>query len=303
MKCGIYREDTVARNNSRAGVLAVVALFIATTPAVYAKRPESQPAIMAGTQINVRLKDKLRSDAAKPGDQFRGRLETPITADGLVVYPKGTEVSGYVVRAHASADVADPGVLELDLISIGNGANVAAVTAKTLVLSGETHKKSADAKLVLASTRSKRDSLVESDAILTWVAVQPGSREDWSKNPPKDVRRGAGTPFRIVSHVPPEEPKAAADRPSYSFSDRDRRALRKCLAASTPSKTPLSAATQKQIRKDSTLPAGLQKRLQPLPSACTRQLSPVPSKWARVMLSGRVMVLDPGARIVDVFEF
>ncbi len=292
----------MARTNCRAGVLALVALLIATTPAIYAKGPESQPAITAGTQINVRLKDKLRSDAAKPGDQFRGRLETSITADGRVVYPKGTEVSGYVVRAHASGNVADPGVLELDLISIGNGANVAAVTAKTLVLTGEAHKKSADPRLVLASTKSKRDSLVESDAILTWVAVQPGSREDWTKNPPKDVRRGAGTPFRIVSHVPPQEPKAA-DRPAYTFSDQDRRALRKCLATTPPSKSRLSAATQKQIRKDSTLPAGLQKRLQPLPSACTRQLSPVPSKWARVMLSGRVMVLDPGARIVDVFEF
>ncbi len=286
------------RRKYQVGFLAIVVLFLAVTPAIRAKGPDAQPPITAGTQINVRLKDKLRSSASKTGDPFRGRLETPITADGRVLYPKGTEVTGYVVRAHASGNAADPGVLELDLISIGNGTRMAAVTAKTLVLTGESRKKSAPtgaAKLVLASAKDKKDSVVEPDAILTWVAVQPGSRQD-------EVGRAGGAKFRVIRHDPPAAP-AIAERPTYTFSDRDRRTLRRCLAANPASRSALPASTERQLRKDGTLSPGLQKRVQPLPVACTRQLSPVPSKWARVMLSGRVMLLDPGARIVDVFVF
>ncbi len=282
-------------------VLVICFFLLATTPAIRAEGPASPPAVTAGTEINVRLKDKLRSDGAKVGDQFRGRLETPILADGRVVYPKGTEVSGYVVRAHASAHSADPGVLELDLISIGGGTKVSPVTAQTLVLKGELHKKGSPTMTPVSavSAKGKKDSLVESDAVLTWVAVQPGSRQDWTKNPPKDARRGAGAPFRIVRQDPPEE------IPVYAFSDHDRRALRSCLSQSRglSARNPLSPATENKLRKDGTLPATLQKRVQPLPVACSQQLSPVPRKWARVVLSGRVMLLDPGARIVDVFVF
>ncbi len=294
----------MARISSRTAILVLLLILIAVTPTVQAKGPDAQPAIAAGTQINVRLKSKLRSNSARVGDQFRGRLETPITADGRVLYPKGTEVSGYVVSAHPSARAQDPGVLELDLIAIGGGTSVVPVTAKTLVLKGELHKKTTLSAMRAADmpgdAKGKQDTLIESDAVLTWVAAS--ARQDWSKNPPSDVRRGTGAPFRVLHRDQPEQAKAD-DAAAYAFNDRDRRALRRCLAQNRTAKSSLPPGSEKQLRKDGTLSAGLQKRALPLPSTCTQQLSPVPRKWARVVLSGRVMLLDPGARIVDVFVF
>jgi hypothetical protein len=41
--------------------------------------------------------------------------------------------------------------------------------------------------------------------------------------------------------------------------------------------------------------------VQPLPQSCERRLPPVPSGWFRVVLSGRIMLLDGGYRIMDIF--
>ncbi len=289
---------------SRTHRIAVLATIVVLVASAWAKGPEPQPTLAPGTQINVRLKDKLRSNAAKPGDQFRGRLETPITMNGQVLYPKGTEIGGYVVRSHASGGGADPGVLELDLLSIGAGINMASLSAKTLVLKGELHEKSKLAVMSAkpASDKGKNETLVESDAVLTWVTVQPGGMQDWSQNAPRGVRRGAGTPFRIIGHETEPEPKAV-DTPTYTFAEPDRRALRKCVAARQAGGGKVAPAVERQLRKGGTLPPGLQKRVQPLPRVCAQQLSPVPREWARVMFSGRVMLLDPGRRIVDVFVF
>ena len=48
---------------------------------------------------------------------------------------------------------------------------------------------------------------------------------------------------------------------------------------------------------------GLQKRVQPLPGACVARLPRLPRDWSRVVLSGRIILLDPGQRIVDLFWF
>ncbi len=302
----------MAQIQRRAELLAVLLFVTAITPMISAKGPASEPSIPAGTQVNVRLKDKLSSSASKPGDQFRGRLETPITADGRVLYPKGTEVTGYVVRSRPSGPTAGPGVLELDLLGIGAAAKMTSVTARTLVLKGAFYKKSKVPSAVTPDpgVKERQESVVEFDAILTWIAVQPGSLQDWSKSAPGDVRRGAGTPFRIIRQDQQSAKPNASDSPKYGFNDRDRRVLSRCFAGtrggvspSLSSKEKLPPGAERQFRKDNILPAGLEKRLAPLPSSCSQQLSPVPRKWARVVVSGRVLLLDPSARIADVFVF
>lgn len=282
---------TRASQHSRAVVIALV--LIAVAPATCAKDPGDKPSVPDGMQINVRMKDKLRSDKAKVGDQFRGTLESPLVVNGRVMYSKGTEVMGYVVRSHASARGNDPGVLELDLLGIGKGTDVAPLTAKTLVLKAESAR--------------QRDMVVDSKAVLTWITVDPAARPNWATNAPKDVRHGAGAPFRILGH--PELANAAPEQGArYTFSDQDRVILRACFSQPGARVRPVSArkgqltpAAAKQLQRNRTLSPELQRQVQPLPTTCARKLSRLPTQWTRGAVGGRVILLAPDARIADVF--
>jgi hypothetical protein len=63
----------------------------------------------------------------------------------------------------------------------------------------------------------------------------------------------------------------------------------------------LPPGLERQLRRNGTLPPGLQKRVQPLPGVCTARLPRLPRDWSRVILSGRIILLDPTNRIVDFF--
>jgi hypothetical protein len=63
----------------------------------------------------------------------------------------------------------------------------------------------------------------------------------------------------------------------------------------------LPPGLERHLQRNGTLPPGLQKRVQPLPGACTARLPKLPRDWARVVLGGRIILLDQGQRIVDLF--
>jgi len=77
-----------------------------------------------GTQIMVRTVDAVDSDTSQPDQRFRGTLEANLTADGVVIAPKGTTVFGRLITAQ-SASSSSGGELEFDLTDI--------------VINGETH--------------------------------------------------------------------------------------------------------------------------------------------------------------------
>jgi len=58
---------------------------------------------------------------------------------------------------------------------------------------------------------------------------------------------------------------------------------------------------ERHPQRNGTLPPGLQKRVQPLPGWCVARLPRLPRDWDRVVLSGRIILLDPQQRIVDLF--
>jgi hypothetical protein len=300
-----------AYTHSIVTAMGLLLLIIVSSAGARQKEPQSQPTIPPGTEVNVRLKDKLRSDKTKAGDQFRGKLDTPILADGRVLYPKGTEVGGYVVRSHASARPGDAGVLELDLLSVGGGANMAALSAKTLVLRGESIKpnKRAPGKIAAGESAPKGETVVDSSSVLTWVTRPPNSAPNWLTHSPSDTRRGStGTPFRIV-HRNEAGDIEDSPPPARNFSDQDRQLLRACLARKrSPSPQPAKRNTApppsaKQPQKNGTLSPELRKQAEPLPAQCTQRLTPIPQKWARVVLGSRVLLLDPSSRIADVLVY
>ena len=96
---------------------------------------------------------------------------------------------------------------------------------------------------------------------------------------------------------------------AQAFSDDDRRVIRSCYSEDYSNLPPglakrggsLPPGLERQLQRNGTLPPGLQRRVQPLPQSCERRLPPVPSGWFRVVLSGRIMLLDGGYRIMDIF--
>ena len=92
------------------------------------------------------------------------------------------------------------------------------------------------------------------------------------------------------------------------FSDRDRQIIGDCfvndragLPPGLAKKDRLPPGLERQLQRNGTLPPGLQKRVQPLPGSCVSRLPRLPHDWAIVVLSGRIILLDPGQRIVDLF--
>ena len=101
----------------------------------------SATTIPTGTQLSVRVTENLSSANAKTGQVFHGSLETPIMANGHVVFPKGSQVTGKVVAVHPSGRLSDPGVLDLKLLSVSNGQSSTPLNTQVFHIKGESHTK------------------------------------------------------------------------------------------------------------------------------------------------------------------
>jgi outer membrane lipoprotein SlyB len=316
----------------------------------------SAAAIPAGAQVPVRITENLSSANARVGQTFHGSLEAPIMANGRVIYPKGSQVTGKVVAVHASGRLSDPGVLELKLVSVSNGRSSSALNTQVFRIKGESHTKSnvtkiggtaaagsilgaifgggkgaligagagAAAGTTVAAATGKKEAKVESEAVLPFVTAggatvavaqpAPAGRQvqtDYRDDDQPAYRR----PDRDDNDDDRDNDRYRRDyrdddrRYAQAFSDDDRRIIRSCYSEDYSNLPPglakrggnLPPGLERQLQRNGTLPPGLQKRVQPLPQSCERRLPPVPSGWFRVVLSGRVMLLDGGYRIMDIF--
>jgi hypothetical protein len=311
-------------------VLGLLLAFAAATCTAANQRGGS-PVIPAGLQVQVRITENLSSATAKEGQAFHGTLAAPIVVNGRTLYPKGANVTGQVVAAHPSGRLSDPGVLELVLTSVSYGRSSSPLNTPAFTIKGESHTKSNVAKIGggtalgaiigamagggkgaaigagvgaaagtgVAAGTGRKEAKVESEAVLTWrtgteVAVA-------APQEPQPEYRDQG--YRDTNY------KRDEDDDSYvRFSARDRRVIQTCFANNYSNLPPglakrdrLPPGLERQVQRNGTLPPGLQKRVQPLPEACGRQLPRLPGGWVRVVLSGRVLLLDSGNRIMDLF--
>lgn len=155
----------------------------------------------------------------------------------------------------------------------------------------------------VAAATGKKDSKIESEAVLTWVAATPAAYSPATQAARQEPGfRSYGEPNRGARTYDDE-------RGSYVFSQRDRQDIRSCLAGNMGNLPPglakrdrLPPGLERQVQRNGTLPPGLQKRVQPLPGVCTSRLPRLPADWVRVILGGRVLLLDPSQRIVDLFS-
>lgn len=291
--------------------------------------------VPAGTPLNVRIIENLSSDKSKVGDAFHGTLAEPLVVNGRTVLAKGTDVSGTVTQAHPSGRLSDPGLLQLTLNSVQTGTGSYPISAPPLLLKGEAHTKSnvtkigggaaagailggifgggkgaaigagagAAAGTGVAAATGRKDSKVESEAILTWTISEPIALNNSMRRGPRsargfdDSRRGPG------------QRAAMGGAPLEEFSDNDRQTIRSCFQSNTSGLPPglakrdrLPPGLERQVQRNGTLPPGLQKRVQPLPGPCVAALPRLPVDWSRVILGRRVLLLNAEQRILDLFS-
>ena len=79
---------------------------------------EHNMTLTAGTTIPVRITETLDSATTKAGDKFTGTIATDIIADGMVVLPQGTPVTGHVDAVQDAAHFKGASLLTISLSSI-----------------------------------------------------------------------------------------------------------------------------------------------------------------------------------------
>jgi len=318
---------------------AIMLLMVATASA------QTYNNIPAGTQLQVRIIEKLSSEQASVGDQFHGTFAAPVVVNGRTLFSKGTDVTGEVTSVERSGRLSRPGELHLSLRTVRSGGRTYAIAADPFVIKGESHTKSnvtkigggaglgaligaiagggkgaaigagvgAAAGTGVAAGTGKKPAEVESEAVLAWVAANPPSgsvmqgqeRRQASRYDDNDDDRPSRSGNRARSNNQDEDND---DQGPREFSSRERQIISDCYVADRSNLPPglakkdrLPPGLERQLRRNGTLPPGLQKRVQPLPGVCTARLPRLPRDWARVVLSGRIILLDPANRIVDFF--
>jgi hypothetical protein len=297
--------------------------------------------IPEGTTVEVRFIDSLNSETAVEGDIFRGTLEQSIVVDGRTLYPRGADVTGRVVGAHRSGRLSDPGELELALTTITLNGRSYPVNTQPFRTKGESHAKSnvtkigggtaagaiigaiagggkgaaigagvgAAAGTGVAAGTGKKEAVIESEAVLSFITLGSASQPA-TEAAQRDERYGPNLAQRDDRYRPNDNASARSFSPEFTreFSRYDRRSIRTCLgnqstpAAGSARRDSLPPGLEKQLERNGSLPPGLQKRIQPLPEVCNASLPKLPEDWGRVLLGGRVLLLDPSDRIADMFR-
>jgi hypothetical protein len=164
----------------------------------------------------------------------------------------------------------------------------------------------------VAAATGKKPAQVESEAVLTWVTTAPplATAIPNGGNPTSNTshKSESGHPSHDYSDHSGEYQQRDSSYPPTEFSEHERRVISDCFVDNHSSLPPglakrqsLPPGLEKQLERNGTLPPGLQKRVQPMPSVCTASLPKLPQDWVRVVLSGRIILLNPQQRIVDMF--
>ena len=74
--------------------------------------------VPAGTDITVTVDQKLSSKTSQTGQAFMASVAQPVTVDGRTAIPKGSSVSGKVLRAKAKGKIKGEGELAITLTSV-----------------------------------------------------------------------------------------------------------------------------------------------------------------------------------------
>jgi hypothetical protein len=93
-----------------------------TPPVSQPSQPGQPPSVSvqvpAGTELAIRIDQRISVKTSEAGDHFNGNVVEPVSTNGTVVIPSGTPVSGRVVEAHHGGHFRGRSVLELRLTAM-----------------------------------------------------------------------------------------------------------------------------------------------------------------------------------------
>jgi Glycine zipper len=321
--------------------LAIASFLILTISesTLFAGAGQSGARVPAGTEMQVRLNGKLDTGEAKAGETFAGTLAEPVVVNGRTVLARGAQVKGRVVEAVSSGRLKKPASITLELTSLssqplridGNshmvrnaefigggaaaGAIVGAITGgKRGAVIGTAV--GAGAGTATAYMTGKKEIVIPEETLLTFVAAgsSTGSSVKTASNsggelPSSSSSYRQGRRAQTSSPVDSEAdvvPNGGSRLPV--FTERDQRLIRSYFT-DTSNLPPglakrggnLPPGLEKQLRRNGTLPPGLQKRVQPFPQELNAKLPRLPADYSRVILAGKVMILDRNYKILDLF--
>jgi hypothetical protein len=161
-----------------------------------------------------------------------------------------------------------------------------------------------------AAATGKRAALVQPETVLTFTSTA-ASTATVSENAPQPTPSQPSEQDSTQSSGPAANQNDAPEGSESStplFTLRDRRIIRECVnqnASAFPDgateRPELPPGSDRQVRRGETLPAELQSKVYSLPVACVEKLPGLPNDLDRVVYSGRVLLLDSGNRILDLF--
>jgi hypothetical protein len=108
---------------------------------------EHNMTLTAGTTIPVRITETLDSATTKAGDKFTGTIATDLIADGMVVLPQGTPVTGHVDAVQDAAHFKGASLLTISLSSINRKGGRIDVSSEAFTKQGEARGKNTAEKI------------------------------------------------------------------------------------------------------------------------------------------------------------
>jgi hypothetical protein len=313
----------------------VLAIFVFCASGLWAQRVS----VPAGANLSVRVNEDLSSERAQVGDRFTGVLEQPLVANGLTVFPRGTNVSGRLMHVKSSGRLKAPGELGLQVTSIGSSS----VQTEPFYVKGQSHTKNnvtkigggaaagaiiggitgggkgaaigaavgAGAGTGLAAATGKKPAEIQSEAVVNFTTArsfttnsgyQSVRGDNWNSN--SDSYRGRednGNRSDWRRGHDRDDDNDREGRADYGrIGDRERDILRGCLSGYNYQSLP--PGIQKKLARGGTLPPGHAKKMsRGLPGVCMARLPRVPNGVERIIFGDRVILLGTGSRILDWF--
>jgi hypothetical protein len=262
--------------------------------------------IKPGTEIKVRLVDKLDTKEAKEGQFFSATLAEPVSFGNKKVLARGTRIKGQVKETASSARPNRPASITLVLTKIDNTQ----IQTEPLPIDGKSDlvRNAAPIGAGTAFMTGKQEIVLPPETELDFVVADRAA--PLAKTPEPVVERNVeSTPESkpAIWRADPREDKDDA-YDALIFSDRDKWLVHSYFKSNYGNLPPglvtreghLPPGLEKRLHPDEILPPALQDRVEPLPEELERQLPSLPLGYSRVVLSGRLMVLDGNNQIVDL---
>jgi len=115
---GVEDETAVAGATGPDSAPSMPAVGSAGSSAAAAAPAPAPLVAPAGTEITVSVDQQLSSKTSLPGQAFLATVAQPVTVDGRTVIPKGSSVTGKVLRAKQKGKIKGEGELAIILTSV-----------------------------------------------------------------------------------------------------------------------------------------------------------------------------------------